>query len=181
MKLSLLADRGNHDTAYHFDLSVILSYRAFRSLRASAPSSAIHGDCDLCTLEHTGEVMASELAALVGVEYFRAAVSGQRFIQGLDAEPAIHGVRQSPCEDATCRPVHDCNEIQEPTLNRYAGYVRTPDLIGPVDHHVLRQIWINPVSRMGITGSWGLIDCFQSHQTHLSAYPVAANANAFAL
>ena len=25
-----------------------------------APSSALHGDCDLCALEHTGEVIAGE-------------------------------------------------------------------------------------------------------------------------
>jgi len=40
-----------------------------------------------------GEVKAGELAALVGIEDFRLAVSGQRLVQGFDAEGGIHGVR----------------------------------------------------------------------------------------
>ena len=60
-------------------------------VHAAAP--AVHGDRDAGVLEHIGEVKAGELAALVGIEDLRLAVSGQRLLQGLDAEPRIHGVR----------------------------------------------------------------------------------------
>ncbi len=65
--------------------------------RHAAPP--VHGDRDLGVLEHAGEVEAGELAALVGVEDLGLAVSGHRLVQGLDAEPGIHGVRQPPRQD----------------------------------------------------------------------------------
>ena len=71
----------------------------------------IHGDRDIRAAEHAGEVEAGELAALVGVEDIRAAVTVQGFFQGLDAEGGIHGVRQPPCEHMACRPVHDRNQV----------------------------------------------------------------------
>ena len=63
-------------------------------VHAAAP--AVHGDGDIRVLERAGEVAAGELAALVGVEDLRPAVSGQRLGQGLDTEPGVHGVRQPP-------------------------------------------------------------------------------------
>ena len=38
---------------------------------------------------------AGELAALVGVEDLRPAVSGQRLAHRLDAKPGVHGVLES--------------------------------------------------------------------------------------
>ncbi len=40
-----------------------------------ASSPAVHGDRDTRVLEHAGEVDAGELAALIGIEYLRPAVS----------------------------------------------------------------------------------------------------------
>ena len=54
---------------------------------------AIHGDTDVGIPERAGEVEAGELAALIRIEDLRPAVSGQRLVQGLDAEPGVHGVR----------------------------------------------------------------------------------------
>ena len=47
---------------------------------------AIHADRDLVLQQQPGEVAAGELAALVGVENFRAAVAGERFLNRLDAK-----------------------------------------------------------------------------------------------
>src|SRR6516225_4022691 len=55
---------------------------------------AIHADCDTAPIEHCDELDVGELAALVGVEDLRPAVSGQRFLQGLDAEVRAERVRQ---------------------------------------------------------------------------------------
>src|SRR6516164_8121889 len=57
---------------------------------------AIHADCDTAPIEHCDELGVGELAALVGVEDLRPAVSGQRFLQGLHAEVRAERVRQSP-------------------------------------------------------------------------------------
>ena len=51
------------------------------------PAPAVHGDRDLRVLENAGELVAGELAALIRIEDFRLAVSGQRVVQSLDAEP----------------------------------------------------------------------------------------------
>jgi len=80
-------------------------------VHVSAP--AIHGDRDLRILEDAGELEAGELTALIGVEDFRLAISDQRFVQRLDAEPDIHGIRQPPGENMARRPVHDRHQIQE--------------------------------------------------------------------
>ncbi len=101
-----------------------------------APAPPIHRDRDLSALEDAGEVEAGELASLIGIEDFRLAVSIQCLVQGLNAEPGIHGVRQPPRQNMTGGPVHDCDQVQEPALNRNVGDVGTPDLIGAVDHHV---------------------------------------------
>ena len=43
-------------------------------------------------------------------EDLRPAVSGQPLLQSLDAEPGIHGVRQSPGQNLACRPARDRGE-----------------------------------------------------------------------
>jgi hypothetical protein len=60
---------------------------------------AIHADPDLPVEKNLGEVMAGELAALVGVEDFGLAVFRQRLLDGFDAEGRIHGDRQPPCQN----------------------------------------------------------------------------------
>lgn len=52
---------------------------------AAAP--AVHGNCHIRVLEHAGEVEAGELAALIRIEDFGPAVSGQRVFHCFDAEP----------------------------------------------------------------------------------------------
>src|ERR1700686_4231250 len=46
----------------------------------------VHADGDGVAGEHAGECRAGELRALVGVENFRPAVTGQGILQRLDAE-----------------------------------------------------------------------------------------------
>src|SRR5450759_1824777 len=48
---------------------------------------AVHADGDTGFEKNAGEAGAGELTALIRVEDFRAAVTGQGFIQRLDAEP----------------------------------------------------------------------------------------------
>jgi len=55
---------------------------------------------------------------------------------------------------------------RKPALNRDIGDVGAPDLIGTVDFHPLEKIGVNPVFRVGITGSRHLIDRLKPHQAH---------------
>ncbi len=77
-------------------------------------------------------------------------------------------------------PVHDRDQIQEPTLNRDVGDVGAPDLIGSVDHQIPEQIRVNPVSWVGVTGSRRLIDRLQSHQPHQASNAMTTDADTFA-
>ena len=69
------------------------SPQAFNKNIVHEPAPAIHGDADAGILERAGEVEAGKPAALVGVEDFRFAVSGQRRVVSRDAEPDFNAVR----------------------------------------------------------------------------------------
>ena len=71
----------------------------------------------------------------------RLAVSGQRFVKRLDAEPGVHGVRQPPRKDMARRPVHDRDQVQEVALDRDVGDVGAPDLIGTI-HAVIALVMV---------------------------------------
>ena len=47
---------------------------------------AIHADGDLVALQGAGEVVAGELAALVGIEDLGLCIPGERFLERLDTE-----------------------------------------------------------------------------------------------
>ena len=55
---------------------------------------SVHADLDTVVGQRPGEVGASELAALVGIEYLRRAVPGNRLLQCLDAE--VRGTPDAP-------------------------------------------------------------------------------------
>ena len=55
-------------------------------------------------------------------------------------------------------PVHDGHQVQEAFLDGNVGYVRAPDLIGPLDGEPLQKIGINPVLGMPGGGPRRLVD-----------------------
>src|SRR5215203_6165123 len=71
-----------------------------------APGSLdVHADRDLVLEQHTGEVVAGELTALIRVEYLRTAVVAQGFFHRLDAEGCLQSDRQPPSQHAPAEPV----------------------------------------------------------------------------
>jgi hypothetical protein len=54
---------------------------------------AVHADRDLMPLQGIGEVVAGELATLVGIENLGAAVVDERFLERLDTELGTERVR----------------------------------------------------------------------------------------
>src|SRR5438445_10752841 len=61
-----------------------------------APALAVHADGDPMSLEGAGEIVAGELAALVGIEDLRPAVARERFLERLHTKIGAEGVRESP-------------------------------------------------------------------------------------
>src|SRR5450756_2176315 len=64
---------------------------------------AVHADCNVVVGEHTGEGRASELRALICVEYLRLAVTSQSVLECLDAECRFRRNRQPPRQHAADR------------------------------------------------------------------------------
>ena len=102
-----------------------------------APAAlAIHADRDLVVLEHLREFQAGELTALIGVEDFRPAVPGDRFVQGIDAEVSGQRVGNAPGQDFAAVPVNDRCQVDKALLHRNVGNVGRPDLIRPINRQV---------------------------------------------
>ena len=102
-----------------------------------APGSlAVHADGDPVFEKNAGEAGAGELAALIRVEDLWPAVTGQSFVQRLNAELDLHGDRQSPSEDPAAEPVDDGGEIDEAARHRDIRDVHRPDLVGSDDRQV---------------------------------------------
>ena len=85
---------GNRVVGFEIDLVVLDGSPKTHDKDVVAPAAlAIHADPDAVRLKLPGEFGAGELAALVGVEDFRRAVTGDRFLHGLDAEVGGQRVR----------------------------------------------------------------------------------------
>ena len=123
--------------------------------------------------------MTCKLASLVRIEDFRSGIFLHCFLQRLNTERRIHGVGHLPGEDPPGRPIHNGYQIQKTILYRNVGDVRTPDLVGSRDRHILEQVRIYPVFRMWAAGARRLKDRLQAHQTHKPAHSVTTNSLAF--
>ena len=66
---------------------------------------AIHADLNLLSLQHTGELLAGELATLIGVEDFWHTVFGDRVLQCIHTELTIQRVGQPPRKHSARVPV----------------------------------------------------------------------------
>ena len=121
-----------------------------------------------------GERVAGKLGTLVRVEYLRGA-GMQRRLERVDAENAVHRVRQPPRQDMAAGPVHHGDEIKK-AIRRDIGDVRR--LVRPIDHQVAQQVGIHPVLRVGHAGARLAVD--DRHQAHQPPHPVPPADHALA-
>src|SRR5215217_7396216 len=96
VEAEIAADRGTGlgDRVVSSEVDLLVLDRSPQPLDEDvvAPSAlAVHADGDLVPGQHTGEGLAGELAALIGVEDLRPAVTGERFFQRLDPKRGLHG------------------------------------------------------------------------------------------
>jgi hypothetical protein len=72
-----------------------------------APAFAVHADHDPVPLQGAGEVIAGELAALVGIEDLRPAIARERFLERLDAKIGAERLLNLN-SDISCRESLEC-------------------------------------------------------------------------
>src|SRR6478672_2976902 len=117
-------------------------------------------------LQRGGELVARELAALVGIENLRPAVARECFLERLDTKIGAERVRQPPRQHGTAHPVHDDHQIKEALGHRNVGDVRTPDLIDPLDCDPAKQVRIDLVRYGCLARVRALVDRYQPYQPH---------------
>ena len=116
------------------------------------PAPPVHRDSHPGLFQALRPSPRRKLAALIGVEYLRCAKAAQRLIQRIDAEPDVHGVRQTPRQNLAAPAVHDRHQIQKALRKRYVGDVSAPHLIGSLNTDAPQQIRVNPVPLGGNAG-----------------------------
>ena len=127
---------------------------------------AVHTDLYACVFEHLREILAGELATLVGVEDFGRAVFAQSFVQGRYAKIRIERVGQSPTQHFSAVPVHDGHEVDEAFAHGDVGDVCAPNLVGALDAQPTQEVGVYLVRMMGATriGLW--IQGVHAHAAH---------------
>lgn len=116
------------------------------------PAPPVHRDSHPGLFQALRPSPRRKLAGLIGVEYLRCAKAAQRLIQRIDAEPDVHGVRQTPRQNLAAPAVHDRHQIQKALRKRYVGDVSAPHLIGSLNTDAPQQIRVNPVPLGGNAG-----------------------------
>ena len=89
------------------------SPEAFDEDVVDAAAPAVHRDLDAGAFHAVGPGERRELAALIAVHDLWPAEAVHRFIERLNTELGLVGVRDPPCQDLARRPVHDRNQIEE--------------------------------------------------------------------
>jgi len=139
------------------------------------PPLAVHADLDVPSLEDGGKCFAGKLAPLVGVEYLRSAVFEQSFFERLNAESGVQRVGQSPGEDLSGGPVHDCYQVHKPPCHGDVGNISCPDLIRPVYGQPPQQVRVDRMLRLPPAGAWLGSQGFDPHDKHETADSASAH------
>jgi hypothetical protein len=98
------------------------------------------------------EGVAGELRSLVGIEDFRFAVTADSFLDGLDTEIDRQCVRHPPRQHPPRGPIHDCRQVDGPTLHLQVRDVHDSDVVGALDREVAQQVRVDLVARMTLAG-----------------------------
>ena len=90
---------------------------------------AIHADGDVVLRQEARELLARELAALVGVEDVRRTVAVNRFAHGVHAEVGRERVGQTPRQHPATGPVQDREQVHKAALHRNIREISRPDTV----------------------------------------------------
>ncbi len=104
-----------------------------------------------------------------------------RFIQRLDAEVGFHRIGDAPGQHLAGEPVHDRDQVEEPTAHRQIRDVGRPDLVRPFHPQSPEQIWPDLVF-LGWPACVGLlVDRHQTHEPHQPPDPLLVHPMTFVL
>ena len=131
------------------------------------------------SLDTVGERRARKLRPLVGVED-AGRPRLQRRLQRLDAEAAVHRVRQPPRQHLSAGPVHDRDQVQKAGRHRDVRDVRAPHLVQTVDLQFAQQVRVDVVIRLRVARARLAVDRLQAHQAHQALDSTAPRRHALA-
>jgi len=91
----------------------------------------VHANLDAVVGQESRELLAGELASLIGVEDGRGAIPGDRLLHRVEAELGRPRVGEPPRQHPTTRPVEDGEEIHETPRHRDVGAIGGSDVMRP--------------------------------------------------
>ena len=136
---------------------------------------AVHANPNTCVLENLDEGIAGELSSLVRIEDLRGGMVAQGLLQGTHTELGVQGIGEPPGEHLAAVQVENGHKVQEPPGHGNIGYVRSPDLVGPIDGQILEQIRINLVSLARFAGPTPWVQGRNTHQVHKTSNLLAVD------
>ena len=132
-------------------------------------AASVRGQVHAMANHRVDELLGSELADLVGVDYVQSAETGIRFLQRLDRVHGLqrdrHSVRQNP---PTAR-VHHRRQVHKATRHANVGRIQRPDLVAALDCQLEKQVRKHLVLRASTTGARLRRQCRITHLAHQRA------------
>jgi hypothetical protein len=135
------------------------------------PTTTIHANPNPCLLKMPDKLFTGELNPLVCIEDLWLG-DPKKLVQCLDTEGRIQRRRDLPGQNVTAKPVHDCNQVDEPIEHPNIRNVSTPDLIGTVNHHISQQIRVSLMLLRREAQTRLRINGLQAHQSHQPPDPL---------
>ena len=135
----------------------------------------VHADLDAVVLQEPRELLAGELAPLIGMEDLRRAIVGQGVLDCFQAEVGRERVGQPPRQHSTTGPVEHREQIDEAPCHRNVGDIRRPDVIGATDRQIPKEIGRDGVGRLPVARARLAIQSLKAHASHQGRHMSPSN------
>jgi hypothetical protein len=114
---------------------------------------SVHAHLNAVVGQEPRELLAGELASLVGVEDLGAAILRERLPHCVETEVRRQRVGEPPRQHAATRPVQDGEEIDEASTHGNGGDIGRPDVVRANDVQIAQEIGGDPMGRMPLSGA----------------------------
>ena len=118
-----------------FDFDVFVFQRSPETLHfciIAAASAPVHADLNFIFLQFIDNFITGELAALVGIKYFRLSKAFYRHSQRFHTVKRIHRIDHIICHQFAAEPVYDADYKCPVPINCRISNICTPYLIGMI-------------------------------------------------
>jgi len=141
----------------------------------SPAAFSVHADLNAVVGQEPRELLAGELAPLVGVEDLGAAILHDRLPHRVEAEVRRQRIGEPPGEHSATRPVQDGEEIHEASPHGNVGDIRRPDVVRATDVQTAQEIGVDPMGRMPLRGAGLAIHGRAPHAPHQGGHMAPSN------